>query len=288
MQRGLRLRLGALAVLIVAGLGVWWALRGSITGPRLDGRIDESSGLVASRRHPGVFWTHNDSGGDARIFGVRVDGSLVADLRVRGALSVDWEDVALDARGRLWIADLGNNGSNRRDLTLYAVEEPALDGAPAVDTVARLEVFYPEQTGWPDPSRNFDSEALFADGEALYLLTKHRSDTRTVLYRVPPTGGALERQGEFDVGGDQDRYGGRVTGADLSIDGRHLAVLTYHAIFIFERPTDGHWLSQLIREIPLDQSRFRQCEAIAWAGRSLIVTNEAGQIFTLLDPLGAP
>jgi len=32
---------------------------GRITNPR----ITESSGVVASRQFPGVFWTHNDGGG---------------------------------------------------------------------------------------------------------------------------------------------------------------------------------------------------------------------------------
>lgn len=287
MQRPLRFRLGVLFALLLLGGGAWWYVSGGV-GPMLHAAIDESSGLVASRRHPGVFWTHNDSGGEARLFAVRIDGSLVASVRVRGATNVDWEDLALDQTGRLWIADMGNNRSNRSNLALYAVPEPALEGEDAVDVVATRAVHYPEQTGWPDPSRNFDAEALFADGDTLYALTKHRSDTRTVLYRVPPAGGALEQQSEFDVGGDMDNYGGRVTAADLSADGRHLAVLTYHAIFIFERADGQHWLANPVREIPLNQRVFRQCEAIAWAGAMLVITNEAGRIFTLPDPLGAP
>lgn len=287
MRRAHRFRLGVLLALLVLGGGAWWYMSGGV-GADLHAAIDESSGLVASRRHPGIFWTHNDSGGEARLFAVRVDGSLVQSVRVRGATNIDWEDITLDATGRLWIADMGNNRSNRSDLTLYAVPEPALEGEESVDVTARIEVHYPEQRGWPDPSRNFDAEALFADGDVLYVLTKHRSDTRTVLYRVPPEGGALERQGEFDVGGDRDNFGGRVTSADLSADGKHLAVLTYHAVFIFERSAGDHWLAKPVREIPLEQRRFRQCEAIAWAGATLIVTNEGGRVFTLPDPMGAP
>ena len=33
-----------------------------------DDRLDEISGIIASRRNPHVWWVHNDSGDTARIF----------------------------------------------------------------------------------------------------------------------------------------------------------------------------------------------------------------------------
>ena len=38
----------------------------TVVGRITDPRIAESSGVVASRLHPGVFWTHNDGGGTKR------------------------------------------------------------------------------------------------------------------------------------------------------------------------------------------------------------------------------
>ena len=48
-----------------------------------DSRITESSGLAASLLHPGVLWTHNDSGNPPRIYAIDPDGSLVDDFRKR-------------------------------------------------------------------------------------------------------------------------------------------------------------------------------------------------------------
>ena len=43
------------------------------------GRLDhpairEASGIVASRRYPGIFWVHNDSGNPPALYAVRRDG----------------------------------------------------------------------------------------------------------------------------------------------------------------------------------------------------------------------
>ena len=283
-----------LFLIVVLG-GVWWvAFRPAIVGPRLDEVIDESSAMVASQRAPGVLWTLNDSGGDPVIYAVRAHGSLVGTVTVEGARNVDWEAMTLDGAGNLWIGDIGNNGNKRRDLGLYVLPEP--DPGAATAAARFIPIYYPEQEAFPPEARNFDAEALFADGETIYLLTKHRSDTRTVLYRLPDAHPdapdaprPMIRVAEFDVRGDPSNHGGMVTDAALSADGRHLAVLTYHSVFLFARPkTSDQWFEDLVREIPVEMNRWRQCEAITWRGADLLVTNEDGQIFTLDAPLVQP
>jgi len=204
---------------------------------------NEVSGIVRSHRDPSVFWTLNDSGDEPRVYPIRVDGTLVRSERypetpgtlIGGAINCDWEDVALDASGRLIIADLGNNTNARADLSIYFVEEPEPTEGRA-STTSKILVRYPEQKGRPAPRDdfNYDAEAVFTVGDELFILTKHRSDTFTAMYRV-------DRR-ELGVVNDLtllDRFdvGGKVTGADASPDGLKLAVLTYSRIWLFERTT---------------------------------------------------
>lgn len=256
------------------------------TAPRsevvLPVEVTESSALVRSRARPDVFWTLNDSGNAAMIFGVDRSGALVQSVRIKGVRNVDWEDLAIDGE-HLWIADSGNNLNNREDLAIHRIAEPKAGQSEA--TVERTVRFtYPEQKRRPDPGEmNFDAEALFVDGGTVFLLTKHRSDQRTVLYRFPALEGEvkLDKLGSFDLGGDPDRYGGQATAADLSPDGT-LAVLSYHGIFLFPRPTEGHnWLGSTPKVIGLDQDIAAQCEGIAWVGDTLMFTNEDRAIFTV-------
>ena len=57
--------------------------------------IDEASGLVASRINPGILWTHNDSGGENRIFAVGTDGSNKGVFYIDGIVNRDWEDIEI-------------------------------------------------------------------------------------------------------------------------------------------------------------------------------------------------
>ncbi|MCO4773739.1 MAG: hypothetical protein KDA24_27150 [Deltaproteobacteria bacterium] len=304
--------MGALALGLTVLAAPALALAGPLVGTLKDDKLDESSGLVKSRLHPNTYWSHNDSGGDPVLFAVGPKGEALGRVEVTGASAKDWEDIAMDPQGNLWIHDGGNNKNKRRDLTVWRVpESSALTGSVAADRAVRFH--FPEQTEFPPKAKNFDSEAIFWDGDSMMLLTKHRADTRTVLYAFPsgvadavgaePSAPsfALQRLGEFDVGGNMDNYGGKVTGADLSPDGARLAVLTYHAIFVFERPpaapSDGsgaagdgvaggptNWLAGPSHRIALVQPVLQQCEAIAWDGDALLVTNEGRALFRLEAP----
>src|SRR5205809_1449533 len=79
------------------------------TGVMTDPELTESSGLIASRTFPGVFWTHNDQGQIPKLFAITRQGVTLGKFKVTGATISDWEDISIDAAGNLYIADIGNN-----------------------------------------------------------------------------------------------------------------------------------------------------------------------------------
>ncbi|MEZ6009207.1 MAG: hypothetical protein R3F05_15780, partial [Planctomycetota bacterium] len=58
------------------------------------GALDEVSGIAVSRRNPGVYWVHDDSGGGALLYALAHDGSLRQTYSL-AATAIDWEDLAL-------------------------------------------------------------------------------------------------------------------------------------------------------------------------------------------------
>lgn len=238
----------------------------------------EPSGLVKSRLWKDVYWAHNDSGDIPRIFPMHRDGRMYASERygaahgvhIPDAVNVDWEDITTDDQGNLIIGDFGNSEKNdRRDLCLYIIFEPH----PTVgQTSVQRKVFfaYPDQKEVPSPVRNFDAEALFFAHGHVYILTKHRSDTGTTLYRLdsmePHKVNVLTKLESFDIQG-------RVTGADASPDGTRLAVLTYTGIWVFDSRAKERWFDGAIRWMPTEDN---DAEGITIDGDRLVVSAGEG------------
>lgn len=247
-----------------------------------DGSIDpalltECSGLVQSLRYSGIFWALGDSGSGAAIVPLTANGALApgwqGPVRVEGWKNYDWEDLALDGRGNLIIADVGNNSGSRKQLMLHFLPEPK-PGASVVRPARTLRVHYEDQT---EASPDFDCEAVFCSGERVFLLTKRRGDGHTVLYRLD--GDSTRRSNPLHSVSSYP-IDGLVTAADVSPDGKLVAVLTYTSVWLFEtEPRKGDIFSGTIRRKPFFAW---QGEAIAFDGNdSLVVANEQGQFFRL-------
>lgn len=259
------------------------------------GRLDfdpiaESSGIVLSPSAGDFFWTHNDSGDRARIFAVRGDGSVIIPTWWRGAegpypgvlledaANIDWEDIAAAPDGTLYIGAFGNNGNARRDLAVYVLPEPHPQYVWRTRVARRIDFRLSDQDAFPPAQRSFDLEALAWWDGWLYLLSKHRDDTDTKLYRLDPLAAeptVAEYLGRFPIGG-------MVTAADIDARGR-MAVLTYNRAWLFTPPAGtADWFAGDARSVEIEAG---QCEAIAFDGDRLVITNEGRDVYAL--PLAA-
>lgn len=250
-------------------------------------RIEESSALVKSGRFADTFWTLNDSGGGPRIFAIRASGKTIKPdwarkyqgIRVNNATNIDWEALAIDGEDNLYIADCGNNDSLRRNLAVYVLPEPDPRKTVQASAASKIAFSYPDQHAFPPDRKDFDAEALFWRGGHLYLLTKHRSDSRSTLYRFdtvdPRRDNPLTLVDSFIAGG-------MVTAADASDDGSLLAILTYHHVGLIELPPAGGDDHALLRgrkyRLPIQAG---QCEGICFNGDQLLIGNEDRELFAV-------
>ncbi|MFE3329104.1 WD40 repeat domain-containing protein [Streptomyces sp. NPDC059176] len=91
-----------------------------------DPRITESSGLAASRAHPGVYWTHNDQD-LPRVFAVdSKTGETVATVTLQGVgRPRDMEAVSVGPDGNVYVGDIGDNADGSWDhVWIYRFPEP--------------------------------------------------------------------------------------------------------------------------------------------------------------------
>ena len=188
--------------------------------------VRESSGLVASRRFPDVYWTHNDKGNAPVVYAIDRTGTLLAEFHV-AATHDDWEDVATDAKGNLYIGNVGNNDAGRDWLEVHRLPEPD----PTAPAKGRRLTLKPDKT-WrlKFPVEPFDCESLFVHDTHGYVVSKVFGGKPARVYRFP-----LAAEGDVTLEEVAALpTDGPVTAADLSADGNRLAVLTYGRLYTFE------------------------------------------------------
>lgn len=141
-----------------------------------DPEIVESSGLARSGLPRPVLFTHNDSGDTARVFAVGAGGRTRGELGLRGVRPVDWEDIASGPGRSLWIGDIGDNGRDRRTITVHRVLEPR-----------RLSIRWttPRSYRLAYPDGAHDAEALLVRPRTgrIFVVTKRGSGAG--IYRAP-------------------------------------------------------------------------------------------------------
>ena len=254
-----------------------------------DPRIEESSGLVSSSTTDGVVFTHNDSGDQARFFAVDSRGRTLTTYVLPGVRARDWEDLARgpDEQGRssLWLGDIGDNNARRDNgILVHRVREPVPGAQERVTTEAptSFRLRYPDGPG--------DAEALVVHPTTgrLYVFSKPLAGPSQV-YRAPerldPAGSnRLERVGEVvplstgtaggpGIGGLAQLL---VTAADISPDGRRLAVRTYTDVYEFALPGGDLEAGLATEPVVSPLPSTRQGEGLAYSrdGRSLLLSTE--------------
>lgn len=208
-------------------------------GALVDPQIDETSGLVASRKQPGVLWLHNDSGDSARVFAIDETGQTLAELAVEGATAIDWEDMAVgpgpDERvDYLYIGDIGDNAEARRSVTIHRVPEPPVPARGPIGTAAGAEALVVHY-----PDRPHNAETLLSDPQTgdLFIVTKESRGPAFVFRIAADEAGPIEAEllGELPFGTAALPGSNLVTGGDVSPSGDLVAIRTYASAFAWRR-----------------------------------------------------
>src|SRR5687768_2449868 len=136
--------------------------------------VNESSGVAASKRRAGIYWTHNDSGGKAQLFAFDHNGKDVGVYTLAGVEARDWEDMAstkIDGTPYLYVGDIGDNLKNQKRVRIYRFIEPH---ASDPKTISKFETF---GATYPDGAHNAETLMVAPNGDILVVTKSDFGDS---------------------------------------------------------------------------------------------------------------
>jgi hypothetical protein len=185
--------------------------------------IKECSGIIPCKTGTNLFWTHTD-GHHPILFAINRSGKCVARFVVSGAPVIDFEDIARDDKGHIYIGDIGNNDVRRSVLAVYVVNEPAPEkGSGAIPSLYSYRLTFPDKP--------FDCESLFIYKDYGYVISKVFNDAPAEIYRFPlsETNKTIKLQLVAKL-----PITSPVTSADITSDASLLALTAKNGVYCFE------------------------------------------------------
>ncbi|MBW8792804.1 MAG: WD40 repeat domain-containing protein [Streptomyces sp.] len=215
-----------------------------------DPRIAESSGLAASHLHPGIYWTHNDSGDGPYIYAVdSATGRTVARITLSGVGTPrDVEAISIGPDNQIYVGDIGDNlDGSWPYVWIYRLPEPK----KLVDQTVRATQYVVK---YANGARNAESLVVHPKTGRVYIIDKKEDGGH--LYEGPAT---LSPSGTniFRPVAAVDLW---ATDAAFSPDGTQLAVRGYFGGIYYD------WNGGKIkREGRLDVPLQKQGESITYS-----------------------
>ncbi|GAB2992969.1 hypothetical protein GCM10023080_068780 [Streptomyces pseudoechinosporeus] len=226
-----------------------------------DPRITESSGLVASRAHPGIYWTHNDQDKGAFLYAIdSKTGDTVATITMTGVGTPrDVEAISIGPDGDLYVGDIGDNlGGTWEYVWIYKLPEPG----QLRDQSVRATQYVVK---YADGAR--DAEALMVHPKTGKVYIASKNEQGGGLYEQPatlsPSGtNVFKRIADIDL---------EVTDGAFAPDGEQLALRAYFGGVAYEW-NGGKPKRQGRLSVPLQ----RQGESVAYTpdGSTLLFGSE--------------
>ncbi|HMQ07794.1 MAG TPA: hypothetical protein PKC30_10875 [Saprospiraceae bacterium] len=193
-------------------------------------KITEASGLVASRTHSNLLYTHNDSGGKPYIYKLDKSGKHKGKITITNVKNRDWEDIAMgqdpeSGKWYIYVGEIGDNEAKYPSIFIYRFEEPA-DLSKNVEVEA--EIF---ELQYPTGPR--DAETLMFDphSQGLYIVTKR--EKYNIIFKTqidqlhPKSVTLLDSVGTLPFTS--------ATAGDISPDGLEILVKNYKKVFYWTR-----------------------------------------------------
>jgi len=255
--------------------------------------LTEASGIASSRIHPGILYTHNDSGSGPVVSAITTAGVVKAALTLTSAN--DWEDIAVGpgagGLSSIYVGDIGDNDLVRDRIRVLRIAEPT----PLTSQVYNSQNMQVLDLAYPDKPHNAESLMVDPRSGDMFVVTRSIGPTGhgVGVYRATQSffdqanTGIKQTMGYVtDLSGLTDLRAG-----DISPDGRWIVLRNKVDGWLYERG-ENQTVDQALAGTPVKFHMVSesQGEAIGWAadGSGFYTTSEGRNQPIYFYPFAVP
>lgn len=227
-----------------------------------DKKLEEVSGLAASKANPGLLWTLNDSGNPAIVYLVDEALKIRLSVKLKGIKNRDWEDIAVGpgpdgSKRYVYVADIGDNNARHAYKYIYRFEEPVLHNDISQITITSFDTIVFRLEGEVK-----DTEAILVHPTTknIYLVSKRERPVH--LYELEVSASVVDTLVARDIGSLPLT---QIVAADFSADGEEVLMKNYDNIYYWK--LEGRSLAEAMKDKPalLKYTEEPQGEAITFS-----------------------
>jgi hypothetical protein len=244
--------------------------------------IRESSGICRSVEYPAAYWTHNDSGNGPNVFLLSAEGKTLANVKLKGAVNQDWEDICnakIEGEPFILIGDVGDNKARRKFCRLYIFKEPRIELGSDSEKI-ELDSFRCLEFEYDNGPRNCEAIAFDELSQELLLVEKiglRDAPAQSGVFAIQLQNSAQEQRLKARRIGAVGIRG--ATAMSLSPDNNWLVIRNYVNAHLYRRTVGQTWPEALANNQPalVGLPIQRQGESICFTAdsKSIIVTSES-------------
>lgn len=208
-----------------------------------------------------ILWMIEDQGNASNLYGYDFNNRSFKTIVIHNAKNVDWEDLASDKEGNLYIGDFGNNNGKRKEFSIYKLDSLSIN----------LDYINAEQITFSVPKHleNDDFESFFLFKNHFYIFSKN--DKKGTFIKVPNSLNSQKATivSKFNLKGKNDA----ITSADISNDGKKVVLLNHNKLWLLSNFEGDDFFSGDISRLKFNHTS--QKEGICFLeDNSVVITDE--------------
>lgn len=241
----------------------------------LEGSINNSLTEVSAAeisKDSDLIWVIEDAGNENDLIGLDKKGRIVKSIAIKNAKNRDWEDLASDNDGNIYIGDIGNNNKKRRKFRIYKVKSEDLNNDVATADIIEFTL--------PKSQDSKDFESFFLYKNDFYVFSKETK--KFIVLKVENKIGTQVAKvlSDYNLEGKNNK----ITSADISDDGKTIVLLNHNKLWKITNFNSDDFFSGTITEEKFEHNSQKEGICIIDNNHVLITDerngDEGGNIYT--------